>query len=493
MANPTQAQIDKLTTNLTRWDSIVNGSSETTVSLDSHTVNTVTYYLQQLKQLTATNPRGAWGTTTVYALKDVVVESSVVYICTIAHTSGTFSTDLAAGKWAVYQLDVTSPISFVDNFTVDTNVFHVNATNNKVGIGTTSPSELLEVKGISDPTIFINAGTHAATTVSTASLKFGYVHSGGSALGNITLTEDSQNSFDGTLKIGVPYNNGQGGSSTRNVLYLKSTGSIGINTDSPRGQIDIRNSSGTSGFIVSRGASNSNPSTQIKTDSSKSVIENYGDLIFSIASLSGSPSEKMRFDTNGQLGIGTNSPSATLDIKNISLGNENALSIFRTQNNSSVQVLNYTLGADADRTGLYFELQGVNNTRMWMDDASNLLIKTSTPTTATDGTVVGTQTSMAITKNILENGVDHEELINEIKRISLKKFKYKNEEKGYGDKCKTRIGFIADELYSEEQLRNNKCLLMNVQNIDHGHIDQVTLNAAFIACIQDLYADKGFE
>ena len=110
--------------------------------------------------------------------------------------------------------------------------------------------------------------------------------------------------------------------------------------------------------------------------------------------------------------------------------------------------------------------------------------------------MVGTQTSMAITKNILENGVDHEELINEIKRISLKKFKYKNEENGYGDKCKTRIGFIADELYSEEQLTNNKCLLMNVQHIDHGHIDQVTLNAAFIACIQDLYADKkdkGFE
>lgn len=48
MANPTQAQLDKLTTNLTRWDTIVNGSAETTVALDSNTVGTLTYYLQQL-------------------------------------------------------------------------------------------------------------------------------------------------------------------------------------------------------------------------------------------------------------------------------------------------------------------------------------------------------------------------------------------------------------------------------------------------------------
>lgn len=143
MANPTQAQIDKLTTNLTRWDSIVNGSSGTTVALDTFTVNTVAYYLQQL---TATNPRGAWATSTAYALKDIVVESSIVYICSVAHTSGTFATDLSNGYWAVQQLDVLSPISFSDDFTVDTNVFHVDSTNNRVGIGNTTPVRQLHIK-----------------------------------------------------------------------------------------------------------------------------------------------------------------------------------------------------------------------------------------------------------------------------------------------------------------------------------------------------------
>lgn len=45
------------------------------------------------------NPRGDWATATAYAVKDLVEESSTVYICVEAHTSGTFATDLSAGKW----------------------------------------------------------------------------------------------------------------------------------------------------------------------------------------------------------------------------------------------------------------------------------------------------------------------------------------------------------------------------------------------------------
>lgn len=47
----------------------------------------------------AGNPRGPWVTATVYAVADVVSNSSVAYICVTAHTAGTFATDLAADKW----------------------------------------------------------------------------------------------------------------------------------------------------------------------------------------------------------------------------------------------------------------------------------------------------------------------------------------------------------------------------------------------------------
>lgn len=44
-------------------------------------------------------PRGFWATATAYALRDIVEEAGASYICAEAHTSGTFVTDKAAGKW----------------------------------------------------------------------------------------------------------------------------------------------------------------------------------------------------------------------------------------------------------------------------------------------------------------------------------------------------------------------------------------------------------
>ncbi len=43
--------------------------------------------------------RGTWLTATSYSVKDVVTNGTGTYICATAHTSGTFATDLAAGKW----------------------------------------------------------------------------------------------------------------------------------------------------------------------------------------------------------------------------------------------------------------------------------------------------------------------------------------------------------------------------------------------------------
>jgi hypothetical protein len=51
-------------------------------------------------------PRGNWLTATAYAVNDLVTESNNLYVCIVAHTSGTSATDLAAGKWMA--LDATS-------------------------------------------------------------------------------------------------------------------------------------------------------------------------------------------------------------------------------------------------------------------------------------------------------------------------------------------------------------------------------------------------
>lgn len=45
---------------------------------------------------------GSWLTGTSYAVNDLVRQDGNVYICLIAHTAGTFSTDLAAAKWELF-------------------------------------------------------------------------------------------------------------------------------------------------------------------------------------------------------------------------------------------------------------------------------------------------------------------------------------------------------------------------------------------------------
>lgn len=44
-------------------------------------------------------PRGAWVTARSYAISDVISQGTATYVCAVAHTAGTFATDLAAGKW----------------------------------------------------------------------------------------------------------------------------------------------------------------------------------------------------------------------------------------------------------------------------------------------------------------------------------------------------------------------------------------------------------
>ena len=53
-------------------------------------------------------PRGLWVTATAYVVGDVVEESGSSYVCAVAHTSGTFATDDAAGKWVELSVYATA-------------------------------------------------------------------------------------------------------------------------------------------------------------------------------------------------------------------------------------------------------------------------------------------------------------------------------------------------------------------------------------------------
>jgi hypothetical protein len=77
------------------------------------TIATLSSDVLALLSSTAWQVRGSWLTGTAYAKGDVVLQNSLVYVCIVAHTSGVFADDLAAGKWGqVTASSAASTISF---------------------------------------------------------------------------------------------------------------------------------------------------------------------------------------------------------------------------------------------------------------------------------------------------------------------------------------------------------------------------------------------
>ena len=90
--------LDGSTPNAMNADLDLNGNS--LLNVDTLDVDGLTLNGQTVTGL-ATVPkwRGAWVTSTSYAKNDLVKTNGNVYICLVAHTSGTFATDLTALKW----------------------------------------------------------------------------------------------------------------------------------------------------------------------------------------------------------------------------------------------------------------------------------------------------------------------------------------------------------------------------------------------------------
>lgn len=108
-------------------------------------------------------PRGTWLTSTVYAVGDVVQNSTLSYVCATAHTSGTFNTDYTAGKWIVLGAE---PVTVGSSITVSA-YGHIAATNLQTFLQELvdekarlagSTSQTFDVSDATDDTHAVNAG-----------------------------------------------------------------------------------------------------------------------------------------------------------------------------------------------------------------------------------------------------------------------------------------------------------------------------------------------
>ena len=144
------------------------------------------------------------------------------------------------------------------------------AADGKVGIDSTAPNYQLDVGNSvgSATTVFINATNQAQSLASRAELRLGYSHSGGKAVGYVRLDEAATNSFDGNVTIGVPYNNGSGGSSTQVPIKFKGS------TTSDNGNIEIYGTAAGISSVTWDGSAN----TLIFKDGSYAAFGDSSDL-----------------------------------------------------------------------------------------------------------------------------------------------------------------------------------------------------------------------
>ena len=229
---------------------------------------------------------------------------------------------------------------------------HIYNTNNgNVGIGTTSPIRNVDVRGIG--TIGLNIGDASSLNIKT--LQF-----------NESTDWSIQSNGTSYLRF---HTNGL------EQLRINSSGDVGVGTTSPNRKLHVLGSGSSVGLKVEASDGNQASLDLTNSEGAFSLITNGG--TFRIYD-DGDSSERLRLDTNGNLGIGTISPVRNVDVRGagtigLNIGDASSLNVKTLQFNESTD---WSIQSNGE-SYLRFHANGLEQIRI--NSSGNVGIGTTTP------------------------------------------------------------------------------------------------------------------
>ena len=185
------------------------------------------------------------------------------------------------------------------------------STSDNIGIGTTSPSHKLEVRGSSYPKICITSDDQAADFGANFRIDLKNASSSLFEGGVISVRHTSSNQTAGAENTYMSFWTRSSGSITER-LRIDSSGNVGIGTTSPS---DILHVSKANGVSIFESTGVSSVGIRLRTNSLDRWQIGCPNASADLAIYTGAgATERLRIDSSGNVGIGTTSPTANLHV-----------------------------------------------------------------------------------------------------------------------------------------------------------------------------------